>query len=185
MSLQQRMEVLRRQLTAYMSRNGPFANDIWASRKPDANVSVALQIANGGRPDGWWLEFDRDTLEQCRVATRVLALVTSSCPEERTFSFQKHIHSKVRNWLAHKTMRPLIFVHCNLNILSRTGGDEDLDFLESSMVAAVTCDESGDGSELADAGCDAESVMHLAEDDDNDDDDGIGESEDDSGRDDE
>jgi hypothetical protein len=53
------------------------------------------------------------------------------------------------------------------------------------MAATVTWDESGDGSELADAACDADSVMHLAEDDDNDDDDGIGESEDDSGRDDE
>jgi hypothetical protein len=49
------------------------------------------------------------------------------------------------------------------------------------MVAAVTCDESRGGTELADAGCGDDSVIHLAEDDGNEDDDGGGESDDDSG----
>jgi hypothetical protein len=47
------------------------------------------------------------------------------------------------------------------------------------MVAAVDCDESGGRAELADVGCDTDSVVHLGEGDDNDDDDGVGESYDD------
>jgi hypothetical protein len=70
-----------------------------------------------------------------------------------------------------------MFLHSNLKLLEPNGpvGDDDLDFLESAMVAAVTCDESGGRAELADAGCDADGVMHLAEGDDSDDDDGVGE----------
>jgi hypothetical protein len=67
MTPQQQMGVLRRQLTAYMSRSGLFAHGIWASRKPGANISVALLIANGWRPDGWWREVGSDTPELCRV----------------------------------------------------------------------------------------------------------------------
>jgi hypothetical protein len=57
-----------------------------------------------------------------------------------------------------------MFLHRNLKLLEPNGpvGDDDLDFLESAMVAAVTCDESGGRAELADAGCDADGVMHLA-----------------------
>jgi hypothetical protein len=77
-SVQQRVSVLRRQLTMYMSWSGLFANGVWASRKPGANVSVALLIANGWRPDGWWREVGSDTPEPCQVATRVLAIVPSS-----------------------------------------------------------------------------------------------------------
>jgi hypothetical protein len=47
----------------------------------------------------------------------------------------------------------------------------DIDFLESAMLADATYDESGGGTELSDAGCDADSVMHLAEGDDHDDND--------------
>jgi hypothetical protein len=76
-----------------------------------------------------------------------------------------------------------MFVHCNLGHLEPNSpvGDDGLDFPESAIVAVVTRDESGGGTELADAGCDADSVLHLAENDDNDDDDGVGESDDDSG----
>jgi hypothetical protein len=56
----------------------PFRQSIWASRKPGANVSVALLIANGWRPDGWWREVGSDTPDLCRVATEVLAVVPSS-----------------------------------------------------------------------------------------------------------
>jgi hypothetical protein len=93
----------------------------------------------------------------------------------------------VRNRLAHETVRQLMFVHCNLKLLEPNGpvGDDDLDFLESAMVAAVACDASGGRTEVADAGDDADSVIHLSEGDDNDDDDGVGESYDDSGGDDE
>jgi hypothetical protein len=74
-------------------------------------------------------------------------------------------------------------VHRNLMLLEPIGpvSDDDLDFLESAMVAAIACDESGGGAELADAGSDADSVMYLAESNDNDDDDGVVESYDDSG----
>jgi hypothetical protein len=80
-----------------------------------------------------------------------------------------------------------MFVNCNLKLLEPNGPvvDDDLDFLECAMVAAVACEESGGRAELADAGGGADSVMHLAECDDNDDDDGVGESYDDSGGDDE
>jgi hAT family C-terminal dimerisation region len=186
-SVQQRIGVLRRQLTACMSRSGLFANGIWASRKPGANVSVALLIANGWLPDGWWREVSSGTPELCRVATRVLAMVQSSCPVERSFSLQKRIHAKARNRLAHEAVRQLMFVLCNVKLLepNEPVGDDDLDFLESAMVAAVACDESVGEAELADAGGDADSVMHLAEGDNNDDDDGVGEIYDDSGGDDE
>jgi hypothetical protein len=42
-------------------------------------------------------------------------------------------------------MRQLAFVHCNLMFLEPIGtiDDDDLDFLGSAMVEAVTCDESG------------------------------------------
>jgi hAT family C-terminal dimerisation region len=95
MFAQQRKGVLRRQLTAYVSRSGLFANGICGSRKPGANVSVSLLIANGWRPDGWWREFGSDTPELCRVATRFLAMVLSSWPVERSFSIQKRVLSKV------------------------------------------------------------------------------------------
>jgi hypothetical protein len=38
-----------------------------------------------------------------------------------------------------------MFVHCNLLFLEPIGpiDDDDLDFLKSAMVEAVTCDESG------------------------------------------
>jgi hypothetical protein len=78
MTQQQQMGVLRRQLAAYMPRSGLFANGIWASRKPGANVSVAPLSSNGWLPDGWWREVASDTPELCRVATRVLAMVPSS-----------------------------------------------------------------------------------------------------------
>jgi hypothetical protein len=96
------------------------------------------------------------------------------------------MHSKVRNRLAHETVRLLMCVHRNLMRLDPIGpvSDDDLDFLESAMVAAVACDESGGGAEFADAGGDADSVMHLTESNDNDDDDDVGESYDDSGGDD-
>jgi hAT family C-terminal dimerisation region len=124
------MGVLRRQLAAHMSRSGLFAKGIWASRKPGVNVSVALVITLA--PDGWWREVGSDTPDLCRVATRVLAMVPSSCSIERSFLLQKRIHSKVRNPLAHKTVRQLMFVHCNLELSGPNGpvGDDDLDFLE-------------------------------------------------------
>jgi hypothetical protein len=50
------MGVLLRQITAYMSQGGLFANGIWASRKPGANVSVSLLIASVWRLDGGWRE---------------------------------------------------------------------------------------------------------------------------------
>jgi hypothetical protein len=72
MTAQQQMSVLLRQITAYMSQGDLFANGIWASRKPGANVSVSLLIANGWRLDGWWREVGSDTPELCLVATRFL-----------------------------------------------------------------------------------------------------------------
>jgi hAT family C-terminal dimerisation region len=85
------------------------------------------------------------------VASRFLTVVSSSCPLERSFSLQKRIHSKVRNRLAHETVRQLMFVHCNPKLLEPNGpvGDDDLDFLESAMVAAVTCDGSGSPTRAA------------------------------------
>jgi hAT family C-terminal dimerisation region len=134
-----------------MSWSSVFVNGNLASRKPGANQSVALLIANGWRPDGWCGEVGSDTLELCRVATRILAMVPSSCPVERSFSLQKRIHSKVRNRLAHENMCQLMFVHCNLKLPGLTGpvSDNDLDFLESAMVAAVTSDESGSPTRAA------------------------------------
>jgi hypothetical protein len=64
----------------------------------------------------------------------------------------------VRNRLAHESVRQMTVVHCNLKLLEPNVpvGDDDLDFLESATVAAVTCDESSGGMELADAGYDAD-----------------------------
>jgi hAT family C-terminal dimerisation region len=121
MSVQQRMGVPRRQLTAYMSRGGLVANGIWASLKPGANVSVALLIANGWLPDGCWREFGSDTPELCQAATGLLGMVPSSRAVERSFSLQKRIHSKVRNRLVHETVRQLMFVHCSLKLWILTG----------------------------------------------------------------
>jgi hypothetical protein len=81
----------------------------------------------------------------------------------------------------------MMCVLCNVKLLEPNGPvvDDDLDFLESAMVAAVAGEESGGRAELADAGGGADSVMHLAEGDGNNDDDVVGESYDDSGGDDE
>jgi hypothetical protein len=72
-------------------------------------------------------------------------MVPSSCLVERSFSLQMRIHSAVRNRLAHETVRELMFVHWNLKLLEPDGpvGDDDLGFLESAMVAAITCNETG------------------------------------------
>jgi hypothetical protein len=80
----------------------------------------------------------------CRVATSVLAMVPSSSHVERSFSLQKRIHLEVRNRLAHEAVGLLMFLHCNLKLSDPTCpvGENDLDFLESAMVAAVICDES-------------------------------------------
>jgi hAT family C-terminal dimerisation region len=85
------------------------------------------------------------------LATRGHAMVPSSCPVERSFSLQKRIHSKVQNRLAHETVRQLMFMYYNLKVLEPSGsvGDDDLDFLESAMAAAVTYDESGSPTRAA------------------------------------
>jgi hypothetical protein len=118
-----------------MSRSGHFTSGILATRKPSVKVSVALLIANGWRPDGWCREVGSVTQKLCRVATRILDKVPSSCPVELSFSLQERIHSKVRNRLAHGNVRQLMFVHCNLRPLESMGPivDDDLDFLESAM----------------------------------------------------
>jgi hypothetical protein len=104
-----------------MSRSGLFANGIWVCRKPGANMSVTLLIANGWRPDSWWREVGSDTPDLCRVATRVLAMAPPSCPVERLLFTTRAHFSKVRKWQAHKTVRQLMFVQCNLKLLEPNG----------------------------------------------------------------
>jgi hypothetical protein len=88
------MVVLHRLLTAYVFWGDLFANGIWASRKPGANVSVALLIANGWRPDGV-------ARGRHRHAVAVPGGNYGSgygpilLPVERSFSLQSGIHSKV------------------------------------------------------------------------------------------
>jgi hypothetical protein len=57
----------------------------------------------------------------------------------------------VRNRLAHETVRQLMLAHFYLKLLKPNGpvGDDDLGVLESAMVAAITCDESGSPARAA------------------------------------
>jgi hypothetical protein len=53
--------------------------------------------------------------------------------------------------MAHETVRQLMFALYNLKFPEPNGpvGDDDLGLLESAMVVAVTCDESGSSTRAA------------------------------------
>ncbi|XP_049936819.1 uncharacterized protein LOC126410608 [Nymphaea colorata] len=99
-------------------------NNEFASFSGGRNDSIQAAMARDEKdPVNWWLCFGASTLNLQHLALKLLSQpATSSCCE-RNWSTYSQIHNIKRNKLTSKRAEDLVYVHCNLRLLSRTSND--------------------------------------------------------------
>ncbi|KAK9287264.1 hypothetical protein L1049_015677 [Liquidambar formosana] len=71
-------------------------------------------------PISWWANHGASTpLSQALAFKLLVQLASSSCSSERNWSTYSSIQSIKRNRLTPKRSEDLVFVHCNLRLMSR------------------------------------------------------------------
>jgi hypothetical protein len=179
LTVEDRMGVLRFQLSAFVSGTGSFAGGV-----QHRGVGCKQLIVGSA----WWRFFGSDYKELSRSAVTILSLSPSSCVVERSFSQQKNIHSLLRNRLEHSKVRKLMYVYWNLRFLDNMPLDmvdmfesvlelDEDDDVVASLRSAVGDEEEEDDDDVVE--CVRSAVVDEDDNDDEDEDDDGGDDDDD------
>ena len=142
LSEDERMLVLREQLTTYTALSGSFQGGTFAARVPGVLVDIEGVMASQWDLWGWWAVYGGSSPQLREIGKALAGMTPSSCPVERSFSLQGSIHSLVRNRLTHDKVAKLMFVYTNMKLVSGTDlSAEQLDFFMS------VAGETGNGRE--------------------------------------
>ena len=102
---------------------------------------LSLDMDNG---ISWWKFVSNlsDHMEISEIAIRLLHIQPTNTAVERSFSRQKHIHSKERNRLGSEIVNKLMFVHSNMKTFNN-----DENFNENDYVLESDIDSSSESEE--------------------------------------
>lgn len=99
--------MLREQLAKFQAKEGIFGS---LAAKIDA-VTMS--------PISWWSTYGAETPELAEIAIKVLSQPISSSSAERVWSTYAFIHNAKRNRLNSVRADKLVFIHCNIRLISR------------------------------------------------------------------
>lgn len=141
--------MLREQLAKFQAKEGIFGS---LAAKIDA-VTMS--------PISWWSTYGAETPELAEIAIKVLSQPISSSSAERVWSTYAFIHNAKRNRLNSVRADKLVFIHCNIRLISRFTSNykdgpyrkwdinPDNSFIESSPLALEDMRWSDDLEEQA------------------------------------
>ncbi|CAG8749868.1 10712_t:CDS:1 [Gigaspora rosea] len=123
-------DIIWRQLLQYKTQTGVFSLDF------------AWNAVDEVDPIAWWEgNFKESASEQCKVASRILNIPSSSAAAERNWSNFSYIHDKKRSRLTLPRVLKLVYIYSNYKLTRPKSESKDL-------IEAVLCFNSRPSDEI-------------------------------------
>ena len=93
--------------------------DVYLEKQGSFGSKMAQMSVDTMKPHAWWSSYGQTTPQLRMLAMRVLSQPASASSSEQSWSQYDYVHSKTRNRLKVSVASKLVYVHCNLKLLSK------------------------------------------------------------------